>query len=133
MAQCVVELFFKKLLEKNDVEDALQKLDRLTQDEARMAVAQTLGVAHGLREGTQHLYDLLISCRVFVVLDSKVSTRLFFLIFPFVAGTDGTSQVTSCKGMSDNGLPLPTHQRIMTSFGKRITQELPHGSLRVMY
>jgi hypothetical protein len=26
----------------------LQKLDRLTQDEARMTVAQTLGVVHGL-------------------------------------------------------------------------------------
>ena len=60
MAQCVVELFFKKLFEKNEVEAALQNLDQLTQDEARMAVAQTLGVAHGLREGTQHLRDLLI-------------------------------------------------------------------------
>ena len=54
-------------------------------------------------------------------------------IFPFVAEIDGTLQVTSYRGMSDNGFPLPTHQRIMTSFGKRITLELPHGSLRVMY
>ena len=65
MSQCVTELFTKKLFGKNEVEDAVQKLDQLTQDEARMAVAQTLGVTHGLRgdmrvvmEGTEHSHDL---------------------------------------------------------------------------
>jgi len=37
--------FAKKLLGKNEVEAVPRKLDRLTQDEARMTVAQTLGVA----------------------------------------------------------------------------------------
>ena len=67
MSQCVIESFFKKLFGKNEVEAALKKLDQLTQDEARMAVAQTLGVTHGLRdnmrvvmEGTQHSHDLLL-------------------------------------------------------------------------
>ena len=83
MAQCVVELFFKKLFEKNEVEAALQKLDQLTQDEARMAVAQTLGVAHGLKEGTQHLHDFIDFFQVFVVLDGELSTRLLFLYSPF--------------------------------------------------
>ena len=65
MAQCVIEKFAKKLLGESDVEAVLQKLDRLTQDEARMTVAQTLGVVHGLvgnvkvvMEGTQRLHDL---------------------------------------------------------------------------
>jgi hypothetical protein len=42
----------------------MQRLDRLTQDEARMTVTQTLGVVHGLvgnvrlvMEGTQCSYD----------------------------------------------------------------------------
>jgi hypothetical protein len=48
-------------------------------------------------------------------------------------GSHGTLQVTNCEGMSNIGSPLPTHQRIMTSFGKRTTQELPHGSLIVMH
>ena len=56
--------------------------------------------------------------------------RLF--ISPFVAETNGTLQVTSYKGMSDNDFPLPTHQRTMISFGKRITPELHHGSLKVI-
>jgi hypothetical protein len=32
----------KKLVGKNDTEDALKKLDRLTQEEARRAAAETL-------------------------------------------------------------------------------------------
>jgi archaellum component FlaC len=36
------EKYLKKLMGKNDIEDALKKLDRLTQEEARMAAAQLL-------------------------------------------------------------------------------------------
>jgi hypothetical protein len=48
LAQCAIEKFAKKLLGESDVEAVLRKLGRLTQDEARMTVAQTLGVVHGL-------------------------------------------------------------------------------------
>ena len=40
--------FAKKLLGESEVEAVLQRLDRLTQEEARMTVAQTWGVVHGL-------------------------------------------------------------------------------------
>ncbi len=62
MAQCVTEKFAKKLLGENEIESVLQRLDRLTQDEARIGVAETLGVVHSLvgnvkaiMEGTQCL------------------------------------------------------------------------------
>ena len=58
--------------------------------------------------------------------------RLLFL-FTFAAETDGTLQVTSCKGTSNIGFPLLTRQRIITSFGRRTLLELPHGSLRVLH
>ena len=48
MAECATEKFAKKLLGESEVEGVLQRLDRLTQDEARITVAQTLGVVHGL-------------------------------------------------------------------------------------
>jgi hypothetical protein len=32
----------KKLVGRNDIEDALKRLDKLTQDEARMAIAENL-------------------------------------------------------------------------------------------
>ena len=48
MTQCTTEKFTKKLLGESEIEAVLQRLGRLTQDEARMTVAQTLGVVHGL-------------------------------------------------------------------------------------
>jgi hypothetical protein len=48
VTQCAAEKFTKKLLGEDEIETVLQRLDRLTQDEARMTVAQTLGVVHGL-------------------------------------------------------------------------------------
>ena len=64
MTQFSAEKFAKKLLRESEIETALERLDRLTQDEARMTVAQTLGVVHGLMsnmkvvmEGEHLLYD----------------------------------------------------------------------------
>ena len=48
MAQHRVEKFAKKLLGEREIEAVLQRLDRLTQEEGRMTVAQTLEVVHGL-------------------------------------------------------------------------------------
>jgi hypothetical protein len=63
-AQCAIEKFAKKLLGESEVEAVLQRLNRLTQDEAKMTVAQTLGVVHGLvgnmkvvMEGAESLHD----------------------------------------------------------------------------
>jgi hypothetical protein len=56
--------FAKKLFGESEVEAVLQKLDRLTKNEARMTVAQTFGMVHGLvnnmrvvMEGTQYFFD----------------------------------------------------------------------------
>lgn len=53
VAQCAVEKFRKKLLGDSEVEAVLQRLDRMTQDEVRIAVAQTLSVVHGLVNNTK--------------------------------------------------------------------------------
>jgi len=57
LAQRVVEKFARKLLGESEVEAVLQRLDRLTQDEARITVAQTLGVVHGLMENMKVVMD----------------------------------------------------------------------------
>jgi hypothetical protein len=64
VTHCAAEKFAKKLLGESEIETVLERLDRLTQDEARMTVAQTLVVVHGLMgnmklvmEGAQLLYD----------------------------------------------------------------------------
>jgi hypothetical protein len=48
VAQYVIEKFTKKILRESEVETVLRRLDRLTQEEVRMTVAQSLGVVHGL-------------------------------------------------------------------------------------
>jgi len=57
LAQRVVEKFARKLLGESEVEAVLQRLDRLTQDEARITVAQTLGVVHGFMENMKVVMD----------------------------------------------------------------------------
>ena len=65
VAQCAAVKFAKKLLFKEtEIEAVLQRLDRLTQDEARATIAQTFGAVHGLvgnmrvvMEGAQCLHD----------------------------------------------------------------------------
>ena len=49
--------FVKKLLGENEVEAVLHRLDRLTQDEARTAAAQTLDVVHGLVQNMKVVMD----------------------------------------------------------------------------
>jgi hypothetical protein len=57
LAECFAEKFSKKLLGESDVEAILQRLDRLTQEEARMTVAHTLEVVHGLFNNLNEVMD----------------------------------------------------------------------------
>ena len=40
----------RKLAGRTDLEDALKKLDKLTEEEARMAVAENLRITHSVRD-----------------------------------------------------------------------------------
>lgn len=57
MANPVTEKFAKKLLGESDVEAVLQRLDRLTLEDARMTAAQTLAVVHGLINNMRVVLD----------------------------------------------------------------------------
>jgi len=46
-----LEKFFKKLLGRNDVEDTLKRLDKLTQEEVKMATADVLNNVKVLIDG----------------------------------------------------------------------------------
>ena len=48
-----IEKFLRKLAGMADLEDALKKLDRLTQEEARMASAEVMRLAHSIRDGVE--------------------------------------------------------------------------------
>jgi hypothetical protein len=53
----VAEQFAKKLLGDSEIETILKRLDRLTQEEARMTVAQTLAIVHGLLDNVKVVMD----------------------------------------------------------------------------
>jgi hypothetical protein len=48
MIKFAAEKFARKMLGNSEIEATVQRLDRLTQGEAWMTVAQTLSVVHGL-------------------------------------------------------------------------------------
>jgi imidazolonepropionase-like amidohydrolase len=50
MTEGCSEKYGKRLLGKNDMEDALKKLDRLTQEEAQMTIAENLRATHAVDE-----------------------------------------------------------------------------------
>jgi hypothetical protein len=76
------EKFLKKLLGKNDIEDALKRLDTLTQEEARMATAEVLKVTHGVNAkldtvitGRQCVRDITCFCAAAHNIQKQVKQR----------------------------------------------------------
>jgi hypothetical protein len=57
MAELGAEKFAKKLLGESEIEAVLQRLDRLTHDEARVTVALTLQVVCGLVNNMKVVMD----------------------------------------------------------------------------
>jgi len=55
--KCNAVKLLKKFLGENEVEAVLQRLDRLTQDEARTTAAQTLEVVYGLVQNMRVVMD----------------------------------------------------------------------------
>ena len=49
-SHCVTEKFVKSLWGKDKIQDALERLDRLTKDEGLSTGAQTLGVVNGVAD-----------------------------------------------------------------------------------
>ena len=68
------EKYLKKLVGRTDIEDALKRLDKLTQEEARMATAQVLKITHTVDERVRGVADQVLGVdnRV-AVIDDKVA------------------------------------------------------------
>ena len=66
-----IEKFLRKLAGMTDLEDALKKLDRLTQEEARIANVEVLRLAHSIRDGVEIVDSKVeeVSDKVQVVID----------------------------------------------------------------
>jgi hypothetical protein len=70
VAELIAEKFAKKLLGESEIEAVLQRLDRLTLDEARVTGAQTLQVIHGLVNNMKVVMDgmqAISACRQLLI------------------------------------------------------------------
>jgi hypothetical protein len=66
----------QKLLGKNDIEDALKRLDTLTMEESRMAIAETLKVTRRVDDKVDKVDD-----RVAVLIDGGKNPSLVIYAF----------------------------------------------------
>jgi hypothetical protein len=71
VGESVAVTFAKKLLGESEIEAVLRRLDRLTQEEARVTMAQTLEVVHGLMNTVK------------VVMDGAQALLCHFLVMSF--------------------------------------------------
>jgi hypothetical protein len=62
-ANLSLEKFIKKLVGRKDIEDALARLDKLTQEEARMAAAQILRLTHSVDDKVKAIDDKVTGVR----------------------------------------------------------------------
>ena len=70
--ELAVEKFLKKLAGRTDLEDAVKRLDYLTQEEARMALAEVLKIAHTVRDDVKVVIEGARTCS---------ACRLYLLTF----------------------------------------------------
>jgi hypothetical protein len=91
------EKYLKKLMGKNDIEDALKRLDRLTQEEARMAAAQLLKVTNTIDNRVGGIADnvLVVGNRVAGIDDrvACVDDRVKVIDDKIAAVNDGTQYI----------------------------------------
>ncbi len=76
-----LETFLKKLVGRTDIEDALQRLDKLTQEEARMAIAEGLKATHGIDNKVEDVGDKVkgVDVRVKDVGDQIAGAQITFI------------------------------------------------------
>jgi hypothetical protein len=55
------EKYGKRLIGRTDVEDALKRLDKLTDEEARMAIAETLRATHAVDERVKGVTEQVLA------------------------------------------------------------------------
>ena len=98
-----VEKFLRKLAGMADLEDALKKLDRLTQEEARMANVEVLRLAHNIRDGVEIVDGKVeeVGDKVQVVIDGARALFSQFKTFVTYMLSDGKQARVAAKEIGD--------------------------------
>ena len=60
LTECPSEKYLKRLAGRTDIEDALKRLDKLTHEEAQMAIAENLKATHAVDDRVKGVVDKVI-------------------------------------------------------------------------
>ena len=152
------EKYFKKLTGNTDIEDSLERLDKLTQEEARMSSAEQLRMTHsvdgkvtgvdnrvrGVEGQVQGVRGDVQGVRVDVQdvgnkiqdVDDKLdqaNRSLPFQTLIVIPRTQTASQGTSSEIVSSDGFRPQIHPPTTTSCAKRITTAQLDGFSKEVY
>jgi hypothetical protein len=127
-----------------DIEDSLERLDKLTQEEARMASAEQLKMMHNVRVDVQDVRVDVQDVRGDVRdvgsdirgVDDKldqVNRSLSVQILIVIPRAQAASQGTSSEIVSCDGFRPQIHPSIITSHAKPITTAQLNGSSKEVY
>jgi hypothetical protein len=129
----------KGLIGKTEIKDALKRLDKLTQEEARMAAAQNLKVTHTVDDRVRGVADAVVAVdnrvagvddRVQQMVDEVKRLSFPHLIsaiepYPFSQGTNYGRAFT-------NGSLLRTPRRTTTSHVTLVTRKRQRGFFKAV-
>jgi hypothetical protein len=143
------EKYFKKLLGRNDVEDALKRLDKLTQEEAKMATAEVLKSTRNVDDNVQMLIHGIQSeffshtcCSngLYRQMTNKQeqicnerSVRQFSLLPHLLLEAQSWLQESKSDKTSTAGFLPWTPQQIMKLLATPTMKEQPPGSFMVVF
>ncbi|KAI9450825.1 hypothetical protein BJY52DRAFT_1419406 [Lactarius psammicola] len=103
--------YLKRLVGRNDVEDALQRLDKLTQEEARMAAAEALVITRGVYDKVEGV-------------DHKVASVIEGVKETGVAMQQVVNQVTDINRSSSSNLITIDHKSSTSLTGNELRKDL---------
>ena len=156
------ERYFKKLTGNREIEDSLERLDKLTQEESRIASAEQLKMTHGVdgkvmgvdnrvrgvEEQVQGIRGDVQDVRVDVCGDvrdvgnkvqdvdnklDQVNRSLSFQTLIVIPRAQTTAQGTTSEIVSYDGFPPQIHPPIITSHPKPITTAQLNGFSKEVY
>jgi hypothetical protein len=130
----------KRLAGKTEIENALQRLDGLTQEETRIVVARHFGFTYGLdnkvdvlQKGTRGVFNGSkwgIDDACYETEASNMARRFSSIATIAIRGSSTHSQVFSRARFFEAGLPLPISRLIMIRHEHLDPMEPERGSSR---
>jgi hypothetical protein len=135
------EKYGKKLIGKTDMDDALKRLDKLTQEEARMATAEVLRATHAIDERVASVDDKVTEVlngaqtvssqtREFFNLDRSDGKESNQVIKQTANDVDQVKRSSSLNLIGSNLAPYTSFQK--TSCGRTSTNGSPHQIRRLI-